>query len=61
MGIIGDGYLSTSYMLDNGEYFLSSDATRVGREMERLLSDLGVTASNKSLKTDTPQKTRSVP
>ena len=46
VGIIGDGYLSTVYMFENGEYTLSSDATRVGRGASRLLSNLGIKASN---------------
>ena len=47
VGIIGDGYLSTAYMLEDGEYLLSTDATRVGRGIRRLLGNLGIQASNK--------------
>jgi len=46
VGIIGDGYLSTAYMLEDGEYLLSTDATRVGRGIRRLLGNLGIQASN---------------
>ena len=48
VGIIGDGYLSTAYMLEDGEYLLSTDASRVGRGTKRMLCNLGIKASNKS-------------
>ncbi len=44
VGVLGDGYLSTVYMLEDGEYLLTSDATRVGRGMKRMLKDLGIQA-----------------
>ena len=47
VGIIGDGYLSTAYMLKDGEYLLSMDAARVGRGIRRLLGNLGIQASDK--------------
>lgn len=45
--IIGEGYLNVTYMFEDGEYSLSSDATRVGRGIRRLLGDLGIKVSNK--------------
>ena len=47
VGIIGDGYLSSSFMIDS-DYLLSNDATRVGRGLARILSDLGINTSEKS-------------
>lgn len=47
LGVIGDGYLSTVYMLDNGEYMLSNDAKRVGRGVKRLLTNMGIIEKKK--------------
>ncbi len=44
VGVLGDGYLSTVYMLEDGKYLLTSAATRVGRGMKRMLKDLGIQA-----------------
>lgn len=37
VGIIGDAYLSTAYWDDEGNYLLSTDGSRVGRAMRRLM------------------------
>lgn len=48
VGIIGGGYLSTVYMLEDGEYLLSTDAMRVGHGTRRLLRNLGIEISSNS-------------
>lgn len=44
VGVLGDGYLSTAYMLEDGEYLLSYDAMRVGTGTRRMLKNLGITS-----------------
>ncbi|GJL78311.1 MAG: hypothetical protein NPINA01_13000 [Nitrospinaceae bacterium] len=46
VGAISDGYLNISYVVDSGEYVLSSDASRVGRGVKRMLAELGISTSN---------------
>ncbi len=36
-GIVGDAYLSTAYWDDEGRYMCSTDGSRVGRAMQRLI------------------------
>ena len=48
LGIVGIGYLSIAYEDDNGNHFLSSDAKRTTRAMERLLQKAGILSEDGS-------------
>ena len=55
IGLIGNGYLSTSYTFPDGDYVLSQDAARLGGKTISLLAALGMDTSNKSNQAGTLQ------